>query len=242
MSAAQPEDTDYVVVARRPGDRWRRFAVLVGWPLSLLLLWAWMDYSADPELATLRVEHAALQDSAQATEIALESLRQEATTLRRSDQISRAANLDVQQTLAERDEEVAALRADVEFYERLVGATGQRRGLSVHAVDFQPEAGGSWRYLLTLTQNLNRGAVSAGRMRFAVEGVADGRLQTVEWPALRGGDAGAGQAYSFRYFQRLEGSIVLPAGFTPQRVKVRLDGSGPAVDAALPWPSTPEAP
>jgi len=239
MTAAQPDSTDYVVVARRPDDRWRRFAVLAGWPLSLLLLWAWMDYSAEPELTALRVEHAALQERDRATAVALEASRQEATTLRRSDQISRAANLDVQQTLGERDEEVAALRADVEFYERLVGATGQRRGLSVHAVDFQPEAGGSWRYLLTLTQNLNRGAVSAGRLRFAVEGVADGRLQTIEWKALRGEDAG--QAYSFRYFQRLEGSIVLPAGFTPQRVKVRLDGSGPPVDAVLPWPSAPAA-
>jgi hypothetical protein len=55
-------------------------------------------------------------------------------TLTRSDQISRDANRDLQGSLAERDEEIAGLRADVAFYERLVGATAQRRGLAVHAL------------------------------------------------------------------------------------------------------------
>ncbi len=36
--------------------------------------------------------------------------------------------LDIQSLLAERDEQIAALRADVAFYERLVGATAQRKG------------------------------------------------------------------------------------------------------------------
>src|SRR5690606_36493793 len=59
----------------------------------------------------------------------IEALEQEVATLRRSDQISREANRGLQRTLAERDEEIAGLRADVAFYERFVGATGQRRGL-----------------------------------------------------------------------------------------------------------------
>src|SRR5690606_31933215 len=43
----------------------------------------------------------------------LEGLRQQVATLARSDQVSREANQDLQGTLAERDEEVSALRADV---------------------------------------------------------------------------------------------------------------------------------
>ena len=44
-------------------------------------------------------------------------LEQRVATLARSDQISRDANRDLQSTLAERDEEIAGLRADVAFYE-----------------------------------------------------------------------------------------------------------------------------
>src|SRR3546814_12474943 len=48
----------------------------------------------------------------------VEALEQQVATLKRSDQISRDANRDLQGTLAERDEEIAGLRADVAFYER----------------------------------------------------------------------------------------------------------------------------
>src|SRR3546814_9186323 len=51
----------------------------------------------------------------------VEALEQQVATLKRSDQISRDANRDLQGTLAERDEEIAGLRADVAFYERFVG-------------------------------------------------------------------------------------------------------------------------
>lgn len=235
MPANRSDDARFVVVPRRTSDRVRRLLVLVGWPLSLVLVWAWMAWRAEPALTALRIEHAALETEHAKVSTDLETARQQVATLSRSDQISRAANLEVQQTLAERDEEIAALRADVAFYERLVGATGQRRGLSVHAAEFQPEAGGSWRYTLTLTQNLNRGAISAGRMRFAVDGVGNGALKSVDWDTLRQADKAPGQEYSFRYFQKLEGSIVLPPGFTPQRVRVSLVGSGGPVEATLPW-------
>lgn len=235
MSPTPAEDARFIVVPRRASDRLRRLAVRVGWPLSLLALWALMAWRAEPALTALRAEHAELRQAHAAATLERESLKQQVATLSRSDQISRAANLEVQQTLAERDEEVAALRADVEFYERLVGATGQRRGLAVHSAEFQPEAGGSWRYAITLTQNLNRGAISSGRMRFAVEGVAAGELKTLDWGTLRQADATPGQEYSFRYFQRLEGSVVLPAGFTPQRVRISLEGGSGRAEATLPW-------
>ena len=91
-------------------------------------------------------------------------LEQQATTLARSDQVSREANRDLQGTLAERDEEIAGLRADVAFYERFVGSTAQRHGLAVHQLRMTPQPGGAWHFVATLTQNLNRGAVNAGRL------------------------------------------------------------------------------
>ena len=235
MSAERDDDSRFIVVPRRASDRLRRWAVRIGWPLTLLALWGWMAWRAEPALTALRAEHDALLTTHAEARAELATAKQQVATLSRSEQISRAANLEVQETLAERDEEIAALRADVAFYERLVGATGQRRGLSVHAAEFQPEAGGSWRYGLTLTQNLNRGAISAGRLRFAVEGIADGALKSVDWDTLKQADKAPGQAYSFRYFQKLEGSIVLPAGFTPQRVRVTLDGGGGPIEATVPW-------
>ncbi len=97
-------------------------------------------------------------------------------SLARSDQISRVANHEMQGALADRDDQIAALRADVAFYERLVGATAPRKGLAVHSAQFSREPGGTWRYRIVLTQTRNRDAVSLGELQFAVEGVQGGQL------------------------------------------------------------------
>src|SRR3546814_20399663 len=89
----------------------------------------------------------------------MEILEQQVATLKRSDQISRDANLDLQGTLAERDEEIAGLRADVDFYERFVGATGQRRGLTVHQLHLQPQSDQAWPFTNKLTPTPTRGHV-----------------------------------------------------------------------------------
>jgi hypothetical protein len=166
----------------------------------------------------------------------LDGLRQQVATLARSDQVSREANQDLQGTLAERDEEVSALRADVAFYERLVGATSQRRGLTVHGLRLRPQGEGAWHFTATLTQTLNRAAVSRGRLTLAVEGSRNGGMERVEWSDLRPQDEAEGAEYSFKYFQQLEGDILLPPGFTPLRVHVRLAPAGaPVVEESFPW-------
>jgi hypothetical protein len=168
----------------------------------------------------------------------LEQLRQRVATLGRSDAISRQANRDLQSALAERDEEIAGLRADVAFYERLVGATGQRRGLTVHSLKMQPQDGApsAWHFTTTLTQNLNRGAVSAGRLTLALEGTRAGKLEKLAWADLRQQPDAPGAGYSFKYFEQVEGDVFVPAGLTPVRVTVRLTPqSGAAVEQSFSW-------
>ncbi len=166
----------------------------------------------------------------------VDTLEQRVATLARSEQISRDANTDLQGTLAERDEEIAGLRADVAFYERFVGATAQRRGLAVHQLALQPQSDQAWHFIATLTQNLNRGAVNAGRLQVAVEGTRAGKLQTLAWTDLRQQPNAPGVDYSFKYFQQVEGDVVLPVGFTPSRVTVRLTPQrGAAQEQSFSW-------
>ncbi len=174
----------------------------------------------------------------------IDQLEQQVTTLTRSDQISRQANSELQGTLAERDEEIASLRADIAFYERFVGATGQRRGLSVHELKLQPQRDAQlWHFVATLTQNLNRGAVNRGRLRLLVEVSDGGRMQTLDWADLRQQQNAPGVEYSFKYFQQVEGDIVLPPGVKPVRVIARLmPASGAAVEQSFTWGDATDAP
>ncbi|GAB3729914.1 membrane protein [Luteimonas pelagia] len=166
----------------------------------------------------------------------IEELEQRVATLSRSDQITRDAMRDLQSTLAERDEEIAGLRADVDFYERFVGSTAQRRGLTVHELRLQPREGNVWHFTATLTQNLNRGAVNRGELDLAVEGTVNGRLQRLDWTGLRQDSGSDGIDYSFRYFQEVEGDINLPEGMQPVRVHVRLQpANGSTVQQSFDW-------
>lgn len=178
----------------------------------------------------------AMSAGTRAQQVRIEGLKQRVATLARSDQISRDANRDLQGTLAERDEEIAGLRADVAFYERFVGATGQRRGLAVHELQLQPQSDQAWHFTATLTQNVNRGAVSSGRATIAVEGTRDGQLQRLEWADLRQQPDAPGIEYSFKYFQEIEGNLLLPVGFEPLRVLVTLDPQGGSeVEQTFAW-------
>jgi hypothetical protein len=224
-----------------PGNRTltlRRFwlALLVlAWLGSLAGVWKLASQRAAPGLVEARQTLTQERRQAKQDLAELDDLRQQAATLKRSDQISRNANIELQNALAEREEEVSGLRADVAFYERLVGSTGQRLGLRVHEAKFAPETGGTWHYTVTLTQNLNRGAISKGSMRFVVDGVRAGKLGTVKWEELVQTPNAPGKPFSFRYFQQLEDSVMLPPGFTPQRVRVTLQGNAGAVEQTFTW-------
>lgn len=175
-------------------------------------------------------------DDAAALRDEVDGLRQEIATLARSDQVSREANSDLQITLAERDEEISALRADVAFYERLVGSTSQRRGLAVHGLRLQSQGEGAWHFTATLTQTLNRAAVSSGSLSIAVEGSRNDSLERLTWAELRQTEGAPGVEYSFKYFQQVEGDLLLPPGFKPLRVIVRLaPPRGAAVEESFTW-------
>ena len=210
-------------------------AIAVAWLLSLAGAWLLATWLAAPGLGQAQAGLRAAGRSTAQLQNQVDELNQRLVTLQRSDQISRAANGELQSSLAERDEEIAGLRADVAFYERLVGATTQRKGLNVHSIEFAPEEAGTWRYRAVLTQNLNRGAISQGQLRFSVEGVRAGKLASIGWNELHQRADAPGQDYSFRYFQELGGSVMLPKDFTPQHVRVSLRGNGGNVEQTFDW-------
>lgn len=235
MSSPAADRKRLVIALDRRHARGWLIIVAALWLGTLVGTWYFSSRTAAPDLREVKGERVGNGKQLAEQEEQLKELKQQVSTLKRSDQISRNANIELQSTLAERGEEISGLRADVDFYERLVGSTGQRQGLRVHEAKFAAESAGTWRYTVTLTQNLNRGAISKGSMRFAVDGVRGGKLSTLKWDELLQKPAAPGKPFSFRYFQQLEDSVMLPSGFTPQRVRVSLNGNGKAVDQTFAW-------
>lgn len=235
---AVPPERRFVIVPHRPRTRALLVVLVFGWLLSL---WLAIDLTAryvGPDSARLRGKVDAMQKARDADAAKLDKLEADLAVLSRSDQVSRSAVQSLQEDLADRDERIAQLRADVAFYERLVDAASKRQGLSVHSLRFSRRDDGAWRYVLTLTQNLKRSKVSSGELRLSIDGAQGGQLKTLDWAALRQDDKAAALPFEFKYFQQLQGSVMLPAGFTPHRVRVQLKSADGNSEPSFSWQDT----
>lgn len=233
-----PPPSRFVIVQRRPRTRVLVTLFVLLWALSLWAVYTITWRVSAPSVGTLQASLATVREQNLDLERRIERLRQKSATLGTSDEVSRSANHDLQETLAARDRELADLRTDVAFYERLVGGSAQRQGLTVHSLALAAGADGSWRYTLTLTQNLKKASVSKGELTLRVEGTQDGKLSSLEWGELLQSPEAKPQSFSFKYFQQLEGSLVLPAGFTPHRVRVSLRSDSGQTERVFPWQDT----
>ncbi len=208
--------------------RRRGIYVALAWLGSLILVAALA--------AVLAARHAGEARSDSSTSDAdVEAMKSRIAVLERSEQVAKAAVLDLQNTLRDREEEIAGVRADLAFYGRLVGGA-RREGLAIHALTLEPVAGSrAWNFHATLTQNFKRGSDTRGRLTLALTGVADGSLASLDWKVLVQQPAASGIEYAFKYFQQVNGTIMLPEGFEPNRVRVTADGEGGRAEQEFSW-------
>lgn len=192
-------------------------------------------YYSDSHTNQLAQKLSVSENQASEAQKELGLIKQQLANSKRADIISRLANNQIQTVLAEKDEQIAGLKADLSFYELLVGSTGRRHGLNIHDATFEAQSDQAWQYTITLTQNINRGGTTAGHMILAIEGVLNGKLKTLGWQELTQSQQPEGQKFSFRYFEQLQGIAMLPKDFKPQRVKVIVKGAFGATESQFNW-------
>jgi len=208
---------DLVVRPRHQKHRWWLIAAGIAFWLASIAAALMLQ-----QQNVLVIDHSEL-NSARKQE---ETLLQRIAVLERSEQVARAAYGDLQQNLRDRQEEISALRADLAFYSRLTNG-GKLEALNVHGVHLQQGATPRvYNFSITLTQTLKSGQIASGRMHVSVNGVRDGRLTTLAWRDLAPNQDGAGLPFSFKYFQQITGTLMLPDKFVPNRIRVEAEANG----------------
>ena len=71
-----------------------------------------------------------------------------------------------------------------------------------------------------------------------VDGVREGKLSSLQWADLLQSTTAQPLAFGFKYFQQLQGSVIVPNDFTPHRVWVQVKSDSGAVEMSFPWQST----
>lgn len=167
-----------------------------------------LDFVAG-ELATIKQRLARLQ----ARQVVLE----------REAEVLRQANRILRETESKRQAELGRLQSELDFYRRLAGSGGAQSGLDVYRAEVVPtESRQVFQFILTLTQNIQRASMVNGRVRIDIEGILDNRPVNLHWAQISDGEAPE-PAFRFKYFQQLEGYLVLPDGFDPVRISLTLE-------------------
>lgn len=154
-------------------------------------------------------------------------------------EVMRQANRLLREEESARQAELQQLRSELEFFQRLAGTSGSQSGLAVYDLQLSPSASPRvYGFVLTLTQNLRRSAITTGTVRLALEGTLNDSPVTLPWQRITEGDPPVPQ-FRFKYFEQLRGYLTLPEGFTPIRVAVSLDAKGQSkpVTRSFEWAS-----
>ena len=153
-------------------------------------------------------------------------LSEKVVLLETDEKIDTEAYRRVEEQLADLQEEILNQREDLAFYRGIVA--DQQTGLRIQDLELLRGAdASSFTMRLVLAQAIRADRRVSGYVELNVEGIRDGQELTLGLADLAGQAGGDSRlAFSFRYFQNLQADLVLPKGFAPARVTVKLTPNG----------------
>jgi len=153
----------------------------------------------------------------------IEVLKQEVALLETHREIDREAYKEVETSLIGLQSKIVEQQDAIAFYRGIVSPADGKPGLRVQ--DFKLTRGGEEREFnlrIVLVQAMKHDRKVSGDVSVSVEGSEDGELKSYALTDLLPADADSAWPFSFRYFQDFDRQLVLPDGFTPERVHVEV--------------------
>ena len=162
----------------------------------------------------------------------ISALKEQVALLETHREIDREAYREVESSLTELQAKIQEQRDAIAFYRGIVSPADGNKGLRVQ--DLKLTRGKNEREYnirLVLVQTLKHDRKVSGNVNLSIEGDLDGVDKTYSYAELLPEEGQAAWAFSFRYFQDFNRQVVLPDGFTPQRVKVEVESRTRSIDS-----------
>jgi len=219
---------EYVVIRHRPGYRIRRTAIL----LTFTVIAALAGYAAG--LAQGGFRFSDVSASNEVLEEELDDLRsnykearQQLVNLERGKAIDAQALKQARTTIVELETRIASLKSDLTFYKNIMAPSETSKGLQVDSLtlapDYQP---GVWDFKLVLIQVGNNKNYISGVVAVNVIGMRDEEKEVIALRDLSQDIEDLGVKFRFRFFQNVEGTLVLPDDFEPVGIQVVAQAEG----------------
>jgi hypothetical protein len=168
-------------------------------------------------------ERQAYEDRIAGLESDIVSLKEEVVLLETHRNIDREAYKDVETSLTALQAKILEQTDAIAFYHGIVSPSDGGAGLRVQ--DLRLTRGDSERAYnirLVLVQSLKHDRKVTGDVNLSIDGEEGGADTTYNFSQLLPADTSASWPFSFRYFQDFDREIVLPDGFTPEKITIEV--------------------
>lgn len=184
------------------------------------------------ELAAVRSE----LDSARQTE---QSLRRKIENAKLGTEVDRRSLEDVRRELLDAKSAMAAVEEENQFYRNLMAPAGNQRGLNFGAVELaDTDKARTYRFKVVMQQLATQHELLHGTLNFNIVGRRHGEVSVLALHEVSTDVDGANIKLRFKYFQNIEGQLVLPADFEPERIELEARSTGKnatSIDKRFGW-------
>lgn len=150
-------------------------------------------------------------------------LHQEVALLETHRNVDRIAYKDVEKNLLTLQAKIQEQRDAIAFYRGIVSPTDGNSGLRVQDLKLtRGKAEREFNVRIVLVQAMKHDRKVSGDVNLSVEGSQDGVETSYTFAQLIAAGEEKRWVYSFRYFQNFDRQLVLPDGFTPERIKIEV--------------------
>lgn len=170
-------------------------------------------------------------------------LKEEIALLETHRDIDREAYKEVEASLTALQAKIQEQTDAIAFYRGIVSPEDGAAGLKVQ--DLRLTRGNeerAYNVRLVLVQSLKHDRKVSGDVKLTVEGEQGGAATSYQYSQLVRDDGNENWPFSFRYFQDFDREIVLPDGFTPERITIEVRSktrSISSIEESFSWATSP---
>ena len=214
------------VVPDCPGGQVIKYllALVVIVAASSLAYWFGLNEGLTP-VAELWEEKEALRHDLRESEQINVQLQQDFARIRINGEIDGKTSQVAQQSIASLQKQVGQLSEELSFYKKILLPNRMNEGLRIEQLELFPGAADEVRYSLLLIHAVENPDYVQGSVQISLLGQTAGQKKQLPLSALGKGKEDT-IPFRFRYFQSIDGKLILPAGFEPLEVIIVAEARG----------------
>ena len=216
----------------RPVPSSRRVVVIAAGALAVLvgagyLVFELGRYQGGYSALDQRREQEGLQQTISQQAVDADELRRQITVLQTSQEIDRETYARVESNLRELQLRIQIQEEELAFYQGIISPEDGYAGLRIQSINFTAaELEQHYIVRLVLVQSISHDQRVTGVVRLHIEGSRAGEADELSPDEILIDPESGNIPYAFRYFQGLQGEVVLPADFEPDQVNVEIRPQG----------------